>query len=160
MIRIAAVAALCLLVAGVTALSQERTTLTLTMAKVMTAQQYEKSGVSTLKPEQKKVLNRWLNDYTLRVLRIAQEKGKSKAGGYSGVGNHWLKSKTSDGSILILEDGSTWEVQRLDRIYTRLWLPITNVMVIEPKTSIGQYKYYLVNTDDGEKVLAKYLGKK
>jgi hypothetical protein len=39
---------------------------------VMTAQELQQSGVSTLSSEQREALNRWLGDYTLRILSSAQ----------------------------------------------------------------------------------------
>jgi hypothetical protein len=79
---------------------------------------------------------------------------------YAGVGSgHWIQKVSSNGSIITLEDNSTWEVNSIDRIYTTLWLPITEITVLHAENAIGQYKYRLVNTDDGESVLAKYLGK-
>jgi hypothetical protein len=52
-----------------------------------------------------------------------------------------------------------WEINSLDRIDTALWLPISNVTILKASSPVGEYKYTLVNTDDGEKALAKYLGK-
>lgn len=58
---------------------------------------------------------------------------------------HWLQSKTSDGSILTLEDGSIWQVNSIDTIDSQLWLPIDNVIVCDGK---------LINTDDNTTVEA------
>ncbi len=52
-----------------------------------------------------------------------------------------------------------WEVNSLDRINTTLWLPVTNVTILKANQPVGEYRYTLINTDDGEKALAKYLGK-
>jgi hypothetical protein len=40
-----------------------------------------------------------------------------------------------------------------------LWLPVTDITVLKAPSAVGDYKYLLVNTEDGEKALAKYLGK-
>jgi hypothetical protein len=79
------------------------------------------------------------------------------AGGSTG---HWIKSKASNGAIITLEDGSVWEIQSLDRIETASWLPISNVTIFRNSAGIGDYKYVLVNTDDGAKAAAKYLGRR
>src|SRR5262249_52405441 len=72
---------------------------------------------------------------------------------YAGVGGgHWVKSKTDDGEIVTLEDGSVWLIDVLDRIDTALWLPITDITVVE--TTGG---YLLINTDDGEKASASLV---
>ena len=52
-----------------------------------------------------------------------------------------------------------WGIDPIDRIDTSLWLPISNVTILKASPAVGEYKYSLVNTDDKEKALAKYLGK-
>jgi hypothetical protein len=52
-----------------------------------------------------------------------------------------------------------WEINSLDRIDTALWLPITNITVLAASSPVGEYRYTLINKDDGEKTLAKYLGR-
>lgn len=75
---------------------------------------------------------------------------------YHSIGdNHWIKSKSNDGNIIILEDGSTWEVSPLDRIDCILWLPLTDIVVAESNNPL--YPYRLINSDDGETVEAKLL---
>lgn len=56
---------------------------------------------------------------------------------------HWIESVSSDGRIVILEDGSVWEVDAVDRIDSMLWLPVTEIVACDDK---------LINTDDGETV--------
>ncbi|MDX9834326.1 MAG: hypothetical protein RBT36_03830 [Desulfobulbus sp.] len=56
---------------------------------------------------------------------------------------HWIESVTSDGRIVILEDGSVWEVDPIDRIDSMLWLPVSEIVACDDK---------LINTDDGETV--------
>lgn len=76
-------------------------------------------------------------------------------GPYIASGNgHWIKSKSSDGEIITLEDGSVWQIDSFDRIDTRLWLPITNITVAESEGG-----YLLINTDDRQKAHAKLLSK-
>lgn len=54
---------------------------------------------------------------------------------------HWVQSVSSDGAIVILEDGSVWEIDPTDRVDTALWLPTTNIVACDDK---------LINTDDNE----------
>ena len=61
--------------------------------------------------------------------------------------------------MITLEDGSIWEINSVDRIHTAIWLPITDISVTLSRRPIGDYKYLLINTDDGEQVLAKYIGR-
>lgn len=79
---------------------------------------------------------------TSRVGRVYTSSGRG----------HWVRSKTDDGEIVILEDGSTWQVDVLDRLDTSLWLPMTDVTVVEDSSG-----YLLINTDDGEKARATLL---
>ena len=79
---------------------------------------------------------------------------------YTGAGGgHWINEVSNNGGIVTLEDGSLWQINAADRVDTALWLPTTNIMVLESRSPVGDYKYILVNKDDGEKALAKYLGK-
>ncbi len=41
---------------------------------------------------------------------------------------HLIKEKTSDGSMVTLEDGSVWEVNRIDRSYIISWPADTEVI--------------------------------
>jgi hypothetical protein len=62
----------------------------------------------------------------------------------------WIKSKTSDGSIVILDDGSTWKVDSFDRFDGRFWSKFDNVVVDDCDSA-------LINTDTGEKVSATQI---
>lgn len=135
----------------------------ITVDKVMTAEEQRTTGIATLTAPQRAALDSWLSTYTVQVLQYAQGSSRppgSSPGSYVGSGGgHWIKSKADDGGIIILEDGSMWEINSIDRIDTSLWLPITNITVTKASSPIGDYKYTLLNTEDREKALAKYLGK-
>lgn len=137
----------------------------ITMDKVMTGEQLRATSVDSLSPGQRPALDRWLSDYTLKVIQFARNSQPSAISRPTGStylgssGGHWIKSKADNGTIVVLEDGSMWRINSLDRIYTALWLPISNVAVLRADSAVGEYKYALVNTDDGEKALAKYLGR-
>ncbi len=79
------------------------------------------------------------------------------AGGSSG---HWIQENINSGSMIILEDGSIWKIDTLDRIDASLWLPISNITIVTSSNGSPGYGYLLINTDDGEKAHAKYLGNK
>ena len=74
-------------------------------------------------------------------------------------GGHWIKEISSNGRIIPLEDESLWEIGALDRVETALWLPTTNITVLASSSPVSDFKYVLINKADGEKALAKYLGK-
>jgi hypothetical protein len=58
---------------------------------------------------------------------------------------HWIDEVLNDGAIIELEDGSIWLVDEIDRIYTAIWLPVSNIVVCDG---------LLINTDDNEKAHA------
>ena len=102
---------------------------------------------------------KWTVEESLGFIETdSNKKGKKKTtwNVYSGVsGGHWVKKVSNNGKIVFLEDGSIWEISPIDIIYTMLWLPITEIYVMENQ---GVYPYKLINTDDGETAEAKYLG--
>lgn len=68
---------------------------------------------------------------------------------------HWIQTVVDGGNIIILEDGSVWEVSPIDRIHSMLWLPVSNVVIVNHS---GIYPYLIVNLSDKRAVEAKYLG--
>jgi len=79
---------------------------------------------------------------------------------YAGIGGgHWVKKNIDSGTYMVLEDGTLWAIDPFDKIDAMLWLPISNITVIESSSGSPGYNYLLINTDDGEKAHAKYMGK-
>jgi hypothetical protein len=62
----------------------------------------------------------------------------------------YLRSKSDDGSVLILADGSVWAVSSLDQIDSALWLPMSTIIISDSEDS-------LINADDGEKIEARRI---
>jgi len=62
----------------------------------------------------------------------------------------FLVNKSDDGKILILADGSIWEVSALDRIDSALWLPSETIIIPDSEDC-------LINKDNGEKVDAQRI---
>lgn len=62
---------------------------------------------------------------------------------------HWIKFKSSDGSVIVLEDNSIWEIDLIGRVDSVLWLPIENIIVCDG---------LLINSDTGDRVHAILLG--
>jgi hypothetical protein len=80
---------------------------------------------------------------------------------YAGTGEgHWVSKNIGSGEFIVLEDGSLWEIDRLDRIDASLWLSTSDITVVESDRGSPGYDYLLINTDDGEKAHAKYMGKR
>jgi hypothetical protein len=147
-----------------------QTTPIVTMDKVMTADELKASGLDALTLAQRSALDEWLSAYTVKLIRLAQRPEKptpstslgagSRRPTYTGPnGGHWIRSNANNGAMITLEDGSIWEINSIDRIDTSLWLPITDITVLRAPQAVGNYTYLLVNKEDGEKALAKFLGK-
>jgi len=73
-------------------------------------------------------------------------------GFYAPDSGHWIDGVMDSGSLIKLEDHSLWQVSPLDRIDGSLWLPVSDITVIEGDDPL--YPYKLINTDDGEVVNA------
>jgi len=73
-------------------------------------------------------------------------------------GGHWIQTNVNNGDFIVLEDGSLWKVDPLDKIDASLWLPVSEISVIEDDSGSPGYNYLLINTDDSEKAHAKYIG--
>ena len=70
---------------------------------------------------------------------------------------HWLGDKREQGRVLVLEDGSWWEVRPQDRGRVWRWLRISTIRVENPKQ--GGQPYLLTNTMEDETIQASYIGK-
>lgn len=132
----------------------QQSSIVLKMEQVMTPEDLRGSGVSGLTQSQRAVLDVWLNKYTLRVLTTVSSSGSlGRSAAYGGVGSgHWIKEKSDNGGFVTLEDGSLWEINAVDRVDTALWLPITDITVISSRDPIGDFKYELIDTEDGERL--------
>lgn len=76
---------------------------------------------------------------------------------YAAVGSgHWVKTTSSDGAVVVLEDGSTWQIESLSRIDSMLWLMADPIAVVDNPR--GMLLYRLVNESSGDVVEAKLLG--
>lgn len=62
----------------------------------------------------------------------------------------YLKNKSDDGSVLILGDGTVWEVSSYDQIDSALWLPMSTIVIPDSEDC-------LINVDDDEKVDARRI---
>ena len=69
---------------------------------------------------------------------------------------HWLRDKQDEGTNLILNDDSTWEVHPSERIITARWLRGSTIIV--EYTEKGEYPYLLRNRTEGEVARANYSG--
>jgi hypothetical protein len=76
---------------------------------------------------------------------------------YTALGSgHLIQSVTPDGQFLTLEDGSLWELEPSVRFKTADWQPEAPITV-RPSRPVGPYAYELINTQDDEGALARYV---
>ena len=66
----------------------------------------------------------------------------------SAMANEWITDKTSDGSIIMLSDGSVWKIDSYDRLDSMLWMVTDDIIVHDDK---------LINTDEDEIVDATQI---
>ncbi len=120
-------------------------------------------GLHKLSASEKEELRAYIEGFLIKVIASSQSSklGKSKrfmSNVYADVGDgHWIVENI-DGTYIILEDGSLWQIDHLDKIDAMLWLPASNITVIESTSGSLGYNYLLINMDDGEKAHAKYMG--
>jgi hypothetical protein len=43
--------------------------------------------------------------------------------------DNWIKFKADDGSIIILDDGTVWKIDQLDRFNSAFWMRLDNIVV-------------------------------
>lgn len=70
-------------------------------------------------------------------------------------GGHWVDSVTGDGEVVVLEDGSIWLVDAVDRIDTSVWVMTDDVVVVELR---APGRCLLINTSSRDKVYATMIG--
>lgn len=76
---------------------------------------------------------------------------------YLGVGSgDWVQQKIDRGRILILEDGSIWEVFSTDIKDSARWSLLSEITLIKETP----HYYRLTNTNDGESISARFLGQR
>jgi hypothetical protein len=69
---------------------------------------------------------------------------------------HWLRDRHDDGSVVILEDESMWEIHPSDRPPTAHWLRGSTIMVSQIQKEADAY--LLTNRTESETARANYVG--
>lgn len=72
---------------------------------------------------------------------------------------HWIQEVADYGKLIILEDGSVWKVDPSYTHIASIWLPISDITIVESDDCSGDGAYLIINTDDGEIACATYLGR-
>lgn len=121
--------------------------------------QQRQMGLHKLTTKEKEALRAHVEGLLVQIASSSKTTGSG--GAYAGVGGgHWIQKNVDSGTYMILEDGSLWQIDPIDKVDAMLWLPISNITVTESSSGSPGYDYLLINTDDGEKAHAKYMGQK
>ncbi len=132
--------------------AQELTSIPL--AHLMTPVELQATGVASLTLAQGAALALWLADYTRQITDgggVAWDRGP--------LGHRrWVRENRMHGGVLVLDDGSEWEIRRADAGATALWAPGMRVLVLEGGVPDRPYNYLLVNRDNSERALANRVG--
>ncbi len=69
---------------------------------------------------------------------------------------HWIDSLVNGGGLIGLEDGTKWEVEINDRMYSNMWIEPEEVL-LSPAYIDGHYNHTLTNCSNGEVVKVKQV---
>jgi len=110
-------------------LSSQSRDLDLEIERVMTAKELAETGVSSLAPQQREALNRWLTSFTLRVLKAGQPHSQSPRPAPSGR-SPAIESTIAgefhgwEGETLFkLDNGQIWQQAEYDYMYSYSYRP-------------------------------------
>jgi hypothetical protein len=110
----------------------------------MTAEDKKTTGYDSLTKEQKKALNLWLTKNTMPVKKNAEQAALS------------LNINIDGGRLLILSDGTKWEVAPEDRNISGLWLTPISLKILPGGSP--EYPNVIMNSDsEKEKVKDKQV---
>lgn len=132
--KIVKLAMILISVLGVVVVAADTPNKLLSLNKIMTKTERDRTGVSQLSADEKAALEAWLTNFVIGI-------SAQQANIYLGIGQeHWVQETIDGGAFIRLEDNSLWEISPIDRINTMLWLPIDNIIVIEGTNSLYPYK--------------------
>ena len=118
---------------------------TIFLDDVMSQEEQKKTGVSRLTPNQKLLLEQWLNQtFILKSVNSSQA-----------TGSLTLSMNMDEGRKLQLSDGSIWEVDPTDIAQSASWVLPASIM-ISPSND-PEYSSLLINQNSGVSVKAKRI---
>jgi hypothetical protein len=71
--------------------------------------------------------------------------------------NHWISDKSEHGALIVLEDGTVWAVDPVDRVKTSIWLTVDHVALVK-SPSTPKYPVLMIDEREEERVHVKYIG--
>lgn len=122
-------------------------------------------GLNKLTTTEKELLREHVESLLIAAATLALESSNganaqdsTQVANPSSTAKHWISKNIDSGEFILLEDKSLWQIDPLDKIDAMLWLPMSNISIVESNAGSPGYDYLLINTDDGEKAHAKYIG--
>lgn len=132
--KIVKLAMILISVLGVVVFAADTPNKLLSLNKIMTKTERDRTGVSKLSANEKAALEAWLTNFATSI-------ATQPSNIYLGIGQeHWVQETIDSGAFVRLQDSSLWEISPIDRINTMLWLPIDDIIVIESTNSLYPYK--------------------
>ncbi len=113
----------------------------------MTREEQNATGVDQLSPSQKKSLSQWLEKNVQKKVPESTPPGKKPL---------TLSENRSEGKMIILSDGSRWQIAPEDVDRSSLWLTPFPIR-IEKSDDNPQYPYKIINTYTGSSVHAQKI---
>jgi len=128
--------------------------------QIMSKTDQQKTGVSKLTAAERKELAKWLTQFAINAMKVAQGQGQARGGkalgAYrGGAKGHWIKKIIARGSMVQLEDGSIWQISPLSKVDAILWLVTEKIVVIRSENPL--YPYKLINADGQSSAEAKLV---
>lgn len=122
----------------------------LKLDQIMSKADQKKTGVSKLTATERNELEKWMTQFAIDAMKLAQGQGQAGAakppGVYrGGAKGHWIKKVIERGSMVQLEDGSIWQISPLSKVDAILWLVTEQIVVTSSENPL--YPYKLINTD-------------
>lgn len=155
---------LCLTLEGVASHNQAQQ---LSMLRDLPDSEKIRMGLHKLNAEELRYLDQSILKFVAEAYKLGNKHCKpadgdaTSASSYTNLeSGHWIKQNIDRGTFIILEDGSLWELDRLERLNASLWLKLSNIKVVRSTRGSLDFNYLLINTDDGEAAHAKYIGKR
>lgn len=168
--------------APATLFAAEPTRRVIPLNEIMTKREQKSTGLHKLTLDERAALEEWLTFFANTIAResasvtaraaglsaIAPARSTLSAdaaikiaasatgGNYSGLDQkHAVKEKVDNGSFILLDDGSMWQIAPIDRASSALWLPQDSILVLKNDNLL--YPYKLVSGRDT--VEARFLAK-
>lgn len=114
----------------------------LSLDSLMTEEEKVDTGYNTLTVDQKQALNRWISGHFSLQIKTGEVPLS-------------LSINVEGGKVLILSDGSKWEVAPSDQVVSSLWLTPFPLKLVPSQSK--EYPQEILNLQTQEKVLVRQV---